>query len=231
VTGQNTVGVPGAGQLSEQERVLLARVHTLVPLTPDTVMIKVLPPGALRIYLTNTVATSVPGEGVTFDHRTVGGYVARAVDAEDLTTPTAFVSAFHWAYPTSGYHANADRLHVMEFAAGPVDRYTVPFGAPAHPDPTFGLPADSPEVGQVADAMAAAAVAAGVAPATFRRQIDFWPFTGTGLTPNGLDGLPVWWRRFDDLPAGASIYEYDQQEGKHLVARYTGRMAGWRDLR
>lgn len=231
MTEQNTVGVPGSGRLSDGEKALLARVHPLVALTPDTVMIKVLPPGALRIYLGNTTAMSVPNEGVTLDARTVGGYVARAEDAADLSTPAAFVQAFHWDYPTTGFHLNATRIHVMEFAAGPVDRYTVPFGAPAHPDPDFGLPPDSPEVNRVANEMVAAAAAAGVDPATYAKVIDFWPYTGTGLTPNALDGLPVWWRRYDDLAAGAVIHEYDTAGTRNAVARYTGQISGWRDLR
>jgi hypothetical protein len=231
VTNATGNGVPGSGRLSDEERVLLARAHTLVPLTPDTMMFKVLPPGALRIYLANAIAINAPGEGLTLDHRTVGGYVARAVDAEELTTPAAFIKAFRWDYPTSGYHLNAARIHVMEFLAGPVDRYTIPFGAPAHPDPAFGIPFDSPEVARVADQMVAAAVTAGVDPAVYARQIDFWPFTGTGLTPNMMDGLPVWWRRYEDLAMDTVIYEYDTAGTKNPVARYTGHMSGWKDLR
>lgn len=231
MTEQNTVDVPGAGRLTDEERLLLARVHALVPLTPDTVLFKVLPAGALRVYLSNTVAVTVPDGGPTFDHRTVGGYVARMVDAAELVTPAAFIKAFHWDYATSGYHLNAARIHVLEFAAGPVARYTVPFGAPAHQDPAFGLLPESAAVQQVADDMMAAAEAAGVHPATFDRQIDFWPYTGTGMTPNGMNGLPIWWRRYDDLPEGAMIYEYDTLGEKNPVARYLGRLGGWRDLR
>jgi hypothetical protein len=153
------------------------------------------------------------------------------VDAEELTTPAQFIEAFHFDYPTTGFHLNVARLHVIEFAAGPVDRYTIPFGAPAHPDPELGLAPDSAPVNEVADAMVAAALAAGVDPTRFSRQVDYWPFTGTGLTPNALNGLPVWWRRHDDLPEGAMIHEYDAAGEKKPVARYLGRMQGWQDLR
>lgn len=229
MTDQNTVEVPGSGRLTDEERQLLARVHTLVPLTPDTPMFQVLPPGALRVYLSNSVAMVEPGGAVTLDHRTAGGYVARVVDAEELTTPAQFIDAFHYDYPTTGFHLNVARLHVIEFLAGPVDRYTIPFGAPAHPP--AGLEADADPVRAAADRMINSAFAAGVDPARFSRQIDFWPFTGTGLTPNPASGLPVWWRRYDDLPEGAMIHEYDSAGTKKPVARYLGRMLGWQDLR
>lgn len=226
-----TVEVPGSGRLSDEERQLLARVHTIVPLTPDTLMFQVLPPGGIRAYLANSVAMPEPAGAVTLDFRTVGGYVARVVDAEDLTTPAQFIEAFHYDYPTMGFHLNAARLHVIEFEAGPVDRYTVPFGAPAHPDPQLGLAPDSAPVRDAADAMVASALAAGVDPTRFSRQIDYWPYTGTGLTPNPATGVPVWWRRYDDLPEGAMIHEYDSTGAKKPVAHYQGRMRGWRDLR
>jgi hypothetical protein len=222
-----TVEVPGSGRLTDEERQLLARVHTFVPLTADTLMFTILPAGALRIYLGNLTAT----DGPTLDSRTVGGYVARAVDAEELTTPAALIEAFHWDYPTIGLARNASRIHVLEFMAGPVDRYTIPFGAPAHPDPNFGLHHDSPHVEQAADAMIAAVEAVGIDQATYERVIDFWPYTGTGLTPNALNGLPIWLRRYDDLSAGAMIVEYDTQGQKNPVARYRGRLWGWEDLR
>jgi hypothetical protein len=223
-----TVEVPGSGRLTDEERQLLARVHTFVPLTSDTLMFTILPAGALRIYLGNLTAGQ---GGPALDSRTVGGYVARAVDAEEMTTPAALIEAFHWDYPTIGLARNASRIHVLEFMAGPVDRYTIPFGAPAHPDPNFGLPYDSPQVEQAADAMIAAVEAVGIDQANYARVIDFWPYTGTGLTPNALNGLPVWLRRYDDLSAGAMIFEYDTQGQKNPVARYRGQLWGWEDLR
>jgi hypothetical protein len=231
MTGQNTVEVPGSGRLTDEERQLLAQVHTMVPLTPDTPMFQVLPPGAIRVYLSNTVAMREPTGAVTLDYRTAGGYVARVIDAEELRTPAQFIEAFHFDYPTTGFHLNVARLHVIEFLAGPVDRYTVPFGAPAHPDPALGLAPDSSAVSAAADAMVASALAAGVDPSRFTRQIDYWPYTGTGLTPNPATGLPVWWRRYDDLPEGAMIHEHDSAGEKRPVARYRGRMQGWQDLR
>jgi hypothetical protein len=230
MTGPTTVEVPGSGRLTDEERQLLARVHTLVPLTEDTPMFTILPAGALRIYLGNQLAASGPA-GPTLDSRTVGGYVARSVDAEEFTTPSALIEAFHWDYPTIGLARNASRIHLLEFLAGPVDRYTIPFGAPAHPDPGFGLPFDSVQVERAADAMVAAARAVGIDPASYTRVIDFWPYTGTGMTPNALNGLPVWLRRYDALNTGAMIVEYDTQGQKSPVARYRGRLQGWEDLR
>jgi hypothetical protein len=153
------------------------------------------------------------------------------VDAEDLTTPAALIEAFHWDYPTAGYHRSAERVHVLEFDAGPVSRYTVPLGAPAHPDQELGLHHDNPAVRSAAEAMLAAADAVGLDPASYDLVIDFWPFTGTGMTPNALNGLPVWLRRYDDLTAGAVIFEYDSSGQKNPVARYRGRLWGWEDLR
>ncbi|HET9142717.1 hypothetical protein [Actinophytocola sp.] len=224
------VNVPGSGALSQQERILVARVHTMVEPTPDTMMFKVLPAGALRVYLGNLISTAGPGE-LTLDCRTAGGYVARVVDAEDLRTPAAFIKAFHWDYPTVGFPLNASRIHVMEFPAGPVDWYSVPLGAPAHPDPSLGLHHTSPQVRQVADEMVAAGEAAGIDPARIERVIDYWPYTGTGMTPNALDGLPVWRRRYHALPAGTMIFEYDTQGTKNPVAHYQGQLWGWKDLR
>jgi hypothetical protein len=226
-----TVEVPGSGRLTDEERQLLARVHTLVPLTADTPMFTILPAGALRIYLGNQLAAPDGQGGARLDSRTVGGYVARLVDAEELTTPAALIEAFHWDHPSIGLARNAGRVHLLEFPAGPVDRYTIPFGAPAHPDPSFGLPFDSAQVEQAADAMVAAAGAVGIDPASYTRVIDFWPYTGTGMTPNALNGLPVWLRRYDALSAGAMIFEYDTQGQKNPVARYRGRLQGWEDLR
>jgi hypothetical protein len=85
MTDQNTVDVPGSGRLTDEERTVLARVHTLVPLTPDTMMFQVLPPGGVRVYLSNAPAVGEVAEGERTDdsHSKYGRLIGMGIGQQD----------------------------------------------------------------------------------------------------------------------------------------------------
>ncbi|MGQ0838434.1 hypothetical protein [Actinokineospora sp.] len=213
--------VPGSGGLGQHERVLTARVHTMVALDADTVMVKVLAPGALDWYLRGEVSAGVVGARPPFDFRLVGGTVARRQDCVHLRTPRDHLQAFRLDYAGSPFHPDLPELHTMEFPVLHPDHFVVPFGAPTALD----LSASSPAVRDSAYAMTAAAREAGVDPNTYRTEIAPWPYTGTGLSAGGDLALPLWWRRPGIVPRGARIMAHP---GSRPVAIYR---PGWADLR
>ncbi|MFI9813926.1 hypothetical protein [Saccharothrix variisporea] len=219
--------VPGSGALDPRQRELTARVHVMVTLEPGTLMVKALPPGALRSYLAGEVSQGVWGRQAPFDHRVVGGTVVRAQDVAELRTPVEFMRALRLDYPGSPFRPDLPALHVMEFPAVHPNKFVVPFGAPSLPD--LGWTSDP--VREAAYAMADAAAAAGVNPNTYRKQINPWPYSGTGITADPQLGVPEWWRRYDRVPGGSRIVEHRANGERVEVAVYQGEVFGWEPVR
>ncbi|GLZ37492.1 hypothetical protein [Actinokineospora sp. NBRC 105648] len=212
-------GLPGSGSLGPEERLLTARVHTVVTLQPDTVLVKVLAPHAAERYLRGEVSPGVAGMQPPFDFRLVGGTVARRQDCVQLRAPRDFHQAFRLDYAGSPFRPDQPVLHTMEFVAEHPDRYLVPYGAPSLP----GLAPREPGY-----AMTAAALAAGVDPNSVRTEFAPWPFTGTGITAGGPLAVPEWWRSPAAVPVGARIMS-NTAAGAHPVAIWRGR--AWEELR
>lgn len=221
MTAPVPVPVPGAGQLGERERVLTARVHAVVGLTADTVLVKALSPDSVPRFLAGEVSAGSPGARPPFDYRLVGGTVARKQDCARFRAPEDFRQAFRLDYPGSPFPAGLPVLHLMEFPAVDPDWYVVPFGAPTAP----GVPVSA--VRSAAYAMVASARAAGVDPGTVRMEIAPWPYAGTGLTAGGAMALPEWWKRPGLVPRGAVITSHDGGPPR-VVAEYRGAREGWR---
>ncbi|MFL6142025.1 MAG: WXG100 family type VII secretion target [Labedaea sp.] len=217
--------VPGSGQLTQHERELLARAQQLVVITPDTLMQKVIPPGALDEYLAGTVRTD-PGN--RFDANSVGGFVARQQDATHLHTPEQIIDGNRLDYKDTLFTDKTQPIHVMEFPAGTAD-YVTPYGAPfgggSGTHSTWG------QVQRAADDMITAADTTGAAPGSYRRDVTRWPFSGVGLTAHDTLGVPERTTPYHQIPAGAQIYEYSPSGTKVLVAEYGGAARGWQDMR
>lgn len=226
-----TAKVPGSGQLDERERVLTARVHTMVTVEPDTVMVKALVPASVPRYLAGEVSPGEWGRRPPFHAHTVAGTVVRLQDTGNLRTPNDFVLALRLDYPGSPFRPDAPVIHLMEFAAVRPSQFLVAFGAPSVLDPAAGLPANSTEVRETAYAMVAAARQAGVDPNTYRKEIAPWPFSGTGLSAAGGPlTLPEWWKRPGPVPRHAVIVEVGPA-GRRTVATYGGATTGWQGAR
>ncbi|HEV2777936.1 MAG TPA: hypothetical protein VGX25_00910 [Actinophytocola sp.] len=223
--------VPGSGSLTQDERVLAARVQGLVEIAPDTPMIKLLAPGELERYLRREVSQGEWGRRPPFDFRTVGGIVARAQDTTNLRTPVEFMRAFRVDYPGSPFRPDQPVVHVMEFLAVQPGQFVIPLGAPASLDPSAGLRPNTPAVRDAAYAMIDAAATAGLDPNTYRMEIAPWPYTGTGVTADPELGVPERWKRPSTVPSGATIFQYDPSARKLPVAIYRGAALGWEQLR
>jgi hypothetical protein len=222
--------VPGSGQLDERERVLTARIHTMVRIEWDTVVVKALPPAAIPRFLRNEVSAGQWGRQPPFTPHTVTGTVVRLQDTTNLRDADDTRRAFRLDYPGSPFPLNSQTVHLMEFVAGNPDQYLVAFGAPAVLDPAAQLPPNSSEVRETAYAMADAAAAAGVDPNTYRKEIAPWPFSGTGLSSAGDLALPEWWKLPGTVPRGARIVEVGSG-GRRTLASYGGATWGWREVR
>jgi hypothetical protein len=223
--------VPGSGSMTQHERELVARVHTVATVQPDTVMSKPVRPGSLERYLRSEVSAGIWGKEPPFDFRLIGGTVARAQDVANLRTPADFVRAFRLDYPGNPTRPDLPVLHVMEFLVVDPAQFVIPLGAPALPYPEKGFPPNMTDVRVAGFRMIEAAETAGVDPNTYRLELNPWPYTGTGITPDQELGVPERWRRYAPLPAHATIFEYTQGGTKRPVAGYLGAMLGWRDLR
>ncbi|MFL6142812.1 MAG: hypothetical protein ACJ72N_13205 [Labedaea sp.] len=223
--------VPGSGGLTQHERELTARVHTLVTVEPDTVLAKPLRPGSLERYLRGEVSAGRWGEEPPFDFRMAGGTVARAQDLPDPATPADLVRAFRLDYPGSPFRPDPPVLLVVEFAATEPAQLVIPLGAPAPPYPPTGFPPNMTDVRMAGFRMLEAAQTAGLDPNLYRLELNPWPYAGTGITADPELGVPERWRRFAPLPAGALIVEYTTAGGRRPVAGYSGSALGWRDLR
>ncbi|HET9138259.1 hypothetical protein [Actinophytocola sp.] len=226
-----TERIPGSGALTQRERELTARVHTVVTVESDTVLVKPLRPGSLERYLRSEVSAGRWGERPPFDYRVTGGIVGRQQDVAELRTPRELLRAFRLDYPGSPFVPDLPALHVLEFAASEPAQLVIPLGAPASPYPQTGFPPNMTEVRVAARHMIEAAAAAGVDPNTIRMQLDPWPFTGTGLTADPDTGIPVRWRRYAPLPGGAVITEFRTDGSSRPVAQFGGSGYGWRELR
>lgn len=225
------VQVPGSGALTQHERELAARVHIHVTIEPDTIMAKALAPGSLRRYLAREVSPGVWGKEPPFDYRVVGGTVVRAQDVAQLRTPAEFVRALRLDYPGSPFRPDLPVLHTLEFRAVAPNQYVIPLGAPTLDDPRNPVPYESDAVRDAAWAMVEAAEAAGLDPNLYRKQINPWPYTGTGITADAELGVPERWRRYDPMPGGATIVEYNQNGARKPAAFYRGEAFGWEPAR
>jgi hypothetical protein len=222
--------VPGSGQLDERERVLTARVHTMVGIETGTPMVKALPPASIPRYLANEVSAGQWGSKPPFTCHTITGTVYRHQDTTGMHTADEFRRAFRLDYPGSPFPPNAQQIHLIEFPAGAPEGYLVAFGAPSMLDSAAQLPANSPEVRETAYAMADAAEAAGVDPNTYRKEIAPWPYAGTGLSAGGDLALPEWWKLPGAVPRGALIVELGPA-GRRPLAHYGGATWGWLEVR
>jgi hypothetical protein len=219
--------VPGSGRLDERERVLTARVHTVVTVEADTVMVKALVPTAVPRCLAGEVSPGQWGRQAPFHSHTISGTVVRLQDTGNLRAPADYFQAFRLDYPGSPFRPNAPVLHLMEFAAVRPSQFLVAFGAPSVLDPSVRLAGNSREVRETAYAMVAAAEVAGVDPNTYRKEIAPWPFSGLGMTAAGSGlTLPEWWKQPGPVPRLAQIVEIGPA-GRRTVARYLGISQGW----
>lgn len=223
--------VPGSGSLTQRERELTARVHTIVTVEPDTVMAKPLRPGSLDRYLRHEISAGVWGQQPPFDFRVVGGTVARQQDIANLRIPADFLRAFRLDYPGSPFFPGLPVLHVLEFVAVDPAQFVIPLGAPALPYPRPGFPPNMTDVRVAGFRMIEAAETVGLDPNTYRLELNPWPYTGTGITPDQELGVPERWKRYGPLPAGATIVEHGRDGSSRPVAGYQGAALGWRDLR
>ncbi|SDZ40649.1 hypothetical protein SAMN05421504_11561 [Amycolatopsis xylanica] len=226
-----TASIPGAGQLTDEEQVLAARVQGFVTIEPDTVMVKVLPSATVTRYLSNEISPGAWGEKPPFDYRMVGGTVARQQDLVNLRTPIEFFRAFRLDYPGSPFAPSQPVLHVLEFSAVDPAQFVTPLGAPGAPTPESGPYTGSAEVREVAFRMVDAAQEAGLDPNTFRMEIAPWPYTGTGVTADPQFGVPERWKRLSVLPSAATIFEYNTAGAKTPLAIFRGQGLGWERLR
>lgn len=224
-----TEPIPGSGALTRRERELLARVHTIVTVEAGTVLAKPLRPGSLVRYLRSEVSAGRPGGQPPFDYRTAGGIVGRQQDVAELRTPGQLIRAFRLDYEDSPFVPDLPVLHVLEFAATQPAQLVIPLGAPCPTFPKTGSPPNLTEARVIAKHMVAAATAAGVDPDTTRMELNPWPFTGTGLTADPDTGIPVRWRRYAPLPAGAVIIERRADGTSRPVAEFGGGGYGWRE--
>ncbi|MFD8497417.1 hypothetical protein [Amycolatopsis sp. NPDC059657] len=222
-----TSSIPGAGQLSHEQRVLVARSLRLAPIEADTLMVKVLRPGAAGRYLGREVSAGMPGVKPPFHHKLVGGSVSRQQDTTHLRTPVEFVASFRLDFPANAFGAQPSNVQVMEFLAVDPDRFVLPLGAPTLPYPRTGYPENHARVEVAAMDMVAAAREAGIDLDTFRQELNPWPYTGTGITANSELGFPEYWMRFGVVPGGAMIFDYNHQGQKNPVAVYRGAALGW----
>ena len=71
----------------------------------------------------------------------------------------------------------------------------------------------------------------GLDPNTYRKQINPWPYTGTGITADAELGVPERWRRYERIPAGSTIVEHTRDSTRTPVAVYRGEAFGWEPLR
>jgi hypothetical protein len=225
------IRVPGSGALSQHERELAARVHTFVTVEPHTIMVKVLAPGSLPRFLDREVSQGAWGRVPPFDYRVAGGTVVRAQDVTELHTPAEFMRALRLDYPGSPFRPDLPVLHILEFRAMLPNQYVTPLGAPSVDDPGNPVPYDSDPVRAAAWAMADAAETVGLDPNTYRKQINPWPYSGTGITADAELGVPEWWRRYDPLPGDSVIYEHAHDGSKVAAAVYRGEAFGWEPLR
>lgn len=222
--------VPGAGAMTQQERELTARIHTIVTVEPNTILAKVLAPNALARYMRREVSAGEWGKEPPFDYRIVGGTVARLQDVAQLRTPAEFLRAFRLDFPGSPFTPNLPTLYVMELVAVDPSLVVIPLGAPAPPFPPTGYPPNMSDVRVAGVRMIDAARPAGVDPNSYRLEINPWPYTGTGITADAELGFPERWRRYAPVPVGAAIVAYDQAGNKRPVASYRGAVAGWEAL-
>lgn len=225
------IRVPGSGALSQHERELAARVHTFVKVEPHTIMVKALPPGTLPRFLNGEISEGAWGMEPPFDYRIAGGLVVRAQDVTELRTPADFMRALRLDYPGSPFRPDLPVLHILEFRAVAPNQYVTALGAPSVDDPRNPAPYDSDPVRGAAWAMVDAAEAVGLDPNVYRKQINPWPYTGTGITADPELGVPEWWRRYDPIPADAMIVEHNRDGARTPVAVYRGEAFGWEPLR
>jgi hypothetical protein len=223
--------IPGSATLTQRERELTARMHTVVTVAPDTVMAKPVRPGSLDRYLAAELSAGMWGKEPPFDFRCVGGTVARRQDIANLRTPAEFVRAFRLDYPGSPFRPEQPMLHVLEFVAVQPAQFVIPLGAPSLPYPRTGFPPNIAEVRAASLHMVEAAETVGLDPNSYRVELNPWPYSGTGITPDAELGVPEWWKRYGPLPAGAVVVEHGQQGASRPVATYRGAALGWRDLR
>jgi hypothetical protein len=222
--------VPGSGAMTQRERELTARIHTIVTVDANTILVKVLAPNALARYMRREVSPGVWGKEPPFDYRIVGGTVARMVDVAELHTPAEFLRAFRLDFPGSPFTPRLPMLYVMELATVDPSLVVLPLGAPAPPFPQKGYPPNMSDVRVTAQRMVDAAKQAGVDPNSYRVELNPWPYTGTGITADAELGVPERWRRYAPVPPGAAIVGYDQAGNKRPVAIYRGPVAGWEAL-
>jgi hypothetical protein len=219
--------VPGSGQLDERERVLTARVHTVVTVEPGTIMVKPLAAASIPRYLRGEISAGQWGRQPPFNAHTIAGTVARLQDTGNLRIPADFFQAFRLDFPGSPFSPNAPVVHTMEIAAIRPSEYVVAFGAPSMLDPEAQLPPNSQEVRETAYAMIEAAEQAGVDPNSYRMEIAPWPYSGTGLSAAGDLALPLWEKVSGPIPTNARIVEHGGPAGPRPIAVYRGSTLGW----
>lgn len=222
--------IPGSGSLTTQQRELVARSLTLAGIDAGTLMVKVLRPGAVSRYLGREISPGVWGRQPPFDYRMVGGSVSRHQDTTQLASPADFVSAFGLGYPGSPFGTNPASVQTMEFPAVNVDRFVLPLGAPTLPYPAIGYPPNQADVQVAALDMVDAARRAGLDPNLVRKELNPWPFTGTGITADANLGFPEFWMQFSQIPASAVIFDHNTGR-KAPVAVYRGAVLGWELVR
>lgn len=222
--------VPGSGAMTQSERELTARIHPLVTVDANTVLVKVLAPNALARYMRREVSPGVWGKEPPFDYRIVGGTVARRIDIAEPHTQEKFLRAFRLDFPGSPFTQNLPMLYVMELATVDPNLVVTPLGAPCPPFPARGFPPNMSDVRVASQRMIDAARAAGVDPNSYRLELNPWPYTGTGITADADLGVPERWRRYVPVPTGTVIVGYDQSGNRRPVAIYRDAVAGWEAL-
>jgi hypothetical protein len=226
-----TQPIPGSGQLTREQRDLVARSLQFAPVESNTVMIKALRPDALSRYLRREMSAGVSGRQPPFNFRTVGGMVARQQDTTHLRGPEDFIAGFRLDFPGSPFTPNIPVIHAMEFLAVDPDKFVIPLGAPTLPYPGIGYPPNQADVRVAAWEMFDAARRSELDPGTYRMELNPWPYTGTGITANSEIGFPERWMRFGEVPESATIIEHDRRGVKVPVAIYRGAALGWESLR
>lgn len=129
----------------------------------------------------------------------VSGFVLRAADGLEATTPAELFHAHALGFPGSPFNADDGEIHVLLFPAQPQMSIEDAIGGN-----------DKEGAGKTGGAF--------VEPA---------PFTGTGFAPWPGHVAPVYWVRHSRVPAGAELHKVTADGARTHVATFADTATGW----
>lgn len=129
----------------------------------------------------------------------VGGFVVRAADVADATTPAAVYEVHGLGFPGSPHRPDAPYVDVLRFPATPQLRF-------------------ENAVGGLDEASRAR---------TGGPFVDRPPFTGTGFVATSLAVVPLSWLAHSRVPAGSELVRISADGSAQVLARYVDVGHGW----